>query len=252
MVTVDVVKTCRDFGLTPQSRFDILQAGLDIVKIFNPKSILEIGFGKGDWSIITSYILSNPSLNVYGIENFSAIQNGIQNNTEEGNWPDNIEKLNSYIETRKQEVGIENSFKIVEGDILNGIDQLLEPLNTKFDCIRLDCLCQHKEQIKEVLESCLKFTTSEFLLLVDDAGPNQCGNRFIACTDLVEEDKFKPLWYSSDEVAFTNIEFDTDSFMEKFDSIYPKHHYKIRPTIHYFYNGHKKQMDFIRTISLNP
>ena len=244
----DIEELFKRGDIRPQSKISVLEASLNILKTFKPKSILEIGFGKGDWSFDAALVLSDPELNIIGIENFSQINTGRELKTEEEFWPSTLIDLQGHVDKIKNDLCIEGNIKVIEGDVTVDFFNLLKKLNTKFDCIRIDCLCQHKEPIKRVLEACLYFTTPEFLLLVDDIGPDQCSSRFIACTDLIEEDRIEPLWYSSDEAAFVNYGFDTDTFISKFTEITPTY-YSIRPPIYYVYNNHRRTKNFIRTQS---
>lgn len=243
------LKQLYDSGIMrPQSKFEILEASFNILKLFKPKSILEIGLGKGDWVLLAGLVLDNPEARFYGIDNFSQIPTGKQLNTEESDWPDNVDSLCNYIEEKKSQFNIKGNYVAVGGDVEKNLVSLLKSLNTKFDCIRIDCLCQNKEPVIDVIEKCLEYTTPEFLLLVDDIGPNQCSNRFLACADLVEQDKIKPLWFSSDEAAYTNIEFDSSQFIKDFDNLSVESSYKIRPPVYFTYSNHRKVIDFIRTI----
>lgn len=243
------LKQLYDTGtLRPQSKFEILDASFNVLKLFKPKTILEIGVGKGDWVLLAGLVLDDPNARFYGVDNFSQIPVGKQLNTEESNWPDSVDKLCSYIEEKKSKLNIKGNYIAVEGDVQEDLETLLKGFNTKFDCIRIDCLCQHKEPVIDVIEKCLEFTSPEFLLFVDDIGPNQCSNRFLACADLVEQDKIKPLWFSSDEAAYTNVDFDSSQFIKDFDDISVQSSYKVRPPVYFTYSNHRKVIDFIRTI----
>jgi hypothetical protein len=208
----------RNAYCTPQSRPFVLEACFEILNIFEPKSFLELGFGNGDWSLLHSDCFSDkPNSNqvrYYGIDNFELC-------TREGShewytWARNIEELRRRIETWKYWTGTDSSFYPSDGDILKDLPEILESYNTRYDCIRLDCLCSNVEDIHKVLSQTLEYAEDNFILLVDDCGLTHCPQRLRACIQLIEEKKIIPLWISDDEVGFVSPSFDVQKFISAF------------------------------------
>lgn len=229
-----VLKYIHNQIIRPQSLLGVLEANLDLVVAVQPKTILEIGFGRGDWSLASACILdSNPEY--FGIDNFSVISHAKTTNDEEKDWPDSISKLSYSVKLKKQLLGLNNNFTLENVDVTN-TRQLFWTLNQfkkEFDLIRLDCLCQNKEQIRAVLDILLKFTAKDFVLFVDDAGASGCLVRLLACLDLVEEGKLIPIWFSEDEVAFANPEYNIDSVYEKFYATEKRYFYRTVKDFHH-------------------
>lgn len=202
----------------PQSRPFVLEACFEILNIFEPKSFLELGFGNGDWSLMHSDTFSdNPfsgQVRYYGIDNFELCN---QEGTHEWyTWARNTEELRRRIETWKYMTGVKSSFYPAHGDILNDLTDILDSYNTKFDCIRLDCLCSSASDIEKVLNIALNYADDKFILLLDDCGLAQCPQRFAAAINLVKEGKIVPLWISDDELGFVNPKFDVERFIASF------------------------------------
>ena len=228
-----VLKYISNSVIRPQSTLGILEPGLDLVAAAQPKSILEVGFGRGDWSLATACLLDSDT-EYFGLENFSIVKEAEESGNEEKNWPDSINKLNYSVKLKKQLLGLSNNFSLAEVDVTN-IRQLywvLKSFKKEFDLIRFDCLCQHKEQIRGVLNILLKYTAKDFLLLVDDAAASGCLVRLLACLDLVEEGKLIPIWFSEDEVAFANPEYNIESLYEKFYATENRYFYTIVKDFH--------------------
>lgn len=229
-----VLKYISNSVIRPQSLIGVLESGLDLVAAAQPKSILEVGFGRGDWSLATACLLGSDT-EYFGLENFSIIKEAERNGNEEKNWPNSISALNYSIKLKKQLLGLSNNFSLAEVDVTN-IRQLhwtLKSFKKEFDLIRFDCLCQTKEQIRGVLNTLLKHTAKDFLLFVDDAGASGCVVRLLACLDLVDEGKLIPVWFSEDEVAFANPEYNIDLLYEKFYATENKYFYRTVKGFHH-------------------
>tara|TARA_E500000331_G_C17230457_1_gene702395 strand:- start:942 stop:1733 length:792 start_codon:yes stop_codon:yes gene_type:complete len=239
-------------GHKPQSTLECLEPVMDVLSIFKPKNVLEVGLGGAAWSILLARLQKDPSINFYGIDNFD-----LDSSVFKGR-PDNINELIRLVDKQKMLYNIPNEFKIYDFDVTSQpLDKNGEPYSLllshfrnkdiKYDCIRLDCLCQDVKQIKSILYHCLEHTTDEFILLIDDIGANECVNRFIAAMELVKEGKIKPLLFTPSEAAFTNIFFETSNLINAFDLIEDKIYYETRPYIDFHYYG--KHTPIIRTIN---
>lgn len=221
--------------ISPQSHLGVLECGLDILDLFKPKSVLEIGFGRGDWSLAAAMILEDNSVNFNGIDNFSGIVYGKENGTEEKDWPDTIGRLQKHVNIKKTLIGVANSIKVYEGDVTNKFEHQLQKLDTKFDCIRLDCLCSSRKEIINLLETVLKFTDERFIIFLDDAVPSCCVQRFLAAIDLTENKQIKPIWFSEDETAFVNPNFDSKELITEFKKIKERRRYFLKNYLNYVY-----------------
>ena len=229
-----VIKYIHNSVIGPQSIIGVLEAGLDLVVAIQPKNILEVGFGRGDWSLASACMLEN-SPQYFGIDNFSVVPAGKENDTDEKNWPDSISKLAYSVKLKKKLLGLNNNFTLENVDITNtsSFYRVLKSFNKKFDLIRLDCLCREKKEVREALDTLLKFTAKDFVLFVDDAGASGCVVRLLACLDLVDEGKLIPVWFSEDEVAFANPEYNIDLLYEKFYATEKRYFYRTVKDFHH-------------------
>ena len=238
-------------GHKPQSNLESLEPVMDVLSIFKPKSVLELGIGSAAWSILLARLQKDPSINFYGIDNFDPVTSQLFDDR-----PNNVNDLIRLVDKHKTLYNFTNEFKIYNLDVISHpLDRNRKPYslllshlrNTdiKYDCIRLDCLCGDVKEIKDVLYHCLEHTADEFILLVDDIGANECVNRFIAAMQLVTEEKLKPLLFTPGEAAFTNISFDTSNLINKFNLIEDKSYYETRAQINFHYDG--KDSPVLRT-----
>jgi hypothetical protein len=208
---------------------------VEILKIYKPKFILELGAGDGDWITFIANALQDSSISFVGYEDFR------WKHTDE--WQTNISSLNEKIKNKLLSINLSNNIILKDIDITT-IDPNYEYQNQLFDIVRLDCLATDEPIIKKVIADVIPYTHKNTIFLVDDITVNYCPNRFFAMMHLSQEGKLKPLWFGSKEGAWVHPDFDFEKFKLHIETKMNTHWYSAD-----FYNYPMlgKQYHFIST-----
>ena len=176
---------------------------VELLKLYKPKSILELGAGNGDWILFVANAMQDNSISFIGYEDFRWKMND--------SWETTILDLNRLIQDSLSRIQLNNQVTLKNADITK-IDAMLEYRDQLFDVVRLDCLATDEEDIVNVITNVLPYTHSNTIFLVDDIAVNFCPNRFLAMMHLSQKGILKPLWFGSKEGAWVPPNFNFENF----------------------------------------
>jgi hypothetical protein len=209
-----------------------LAVTIELLKLYKPKSILELGTGNGDWIRFVANALQDDSISFIGYEDFRWQMND--------SWETTIVDLNRLIQESLSSVKLNNQVTLKNADITK-IDATTAYNGHLFDVIRLDCLATDEDVIVKVITDVLPFTHDNTIFLVDDIAVNFCPNRFLAMMHLSQENKLKPLWFGSKEGAWVLPNFNFENFKLAMEEKLNSHwytgdffHYKLLGTQYSF------------------
>jgi hypothetical protein len=209
---------------------------VELLRIYKPKSILELGTGNGDWLLFIANALQDPETSLIGYENFS----WRQDNT----WEHTIASLTELVKSKLEDRELTNTITLKNVNITK-LDPIIEYKGKMFDVVRLDCLATDEWQIKKVITDTMPYTHENTIFLVDDIAVNFCPNRYFAMMHLVQEEKLKPLWFGIKEGAWVYPSFDFEKFQLSMKDKLESHWY--RGTF-YNYPVLGKHRDFLTTV----
>lgn len=176
---------------------------VELLKLYNPKSILELGAGNGDWIRFVSNAMQDDSISFIGYEDFRWKMNE--------SWETTILDLNKLIQDSLSSVKLNNQVTLKNADITT-MDATTEYKGQLFDVVRLDCLATDESDISKVITDVLPYTHDNTIFLVDDIAVNYCPNRFFAMMHLSQKSLLKPLWFGSKEGAWVCPNFNFENF----------------------------------------
>jgi hypothetical protein len=176
---------------------------VELLKLYNPKSILELGAGNGDWIRFVANAMQDDSISFIGYEDFRWQMND--------SWEKTIADLNKLIQESLSGIKLNNQVILKNADITT-MDATTEYKGQLFDVVRLDCLATDESDISKVIADVLPYTHDNTIFLVDDSAVNYCTNRFFAMMHLSQKNILKPLWFGSKEGAWVRPNFNFEDF----------------------------------------
>ena len=212
----------------PLSEIGDLSVIGDILTIHQPKNIIELGVGNGDWLLFAAAVLKDNSVNFMGYENFTWT-------LDNGNWALDVETLNKINKERLSKLNLTNNMEIKNNDIENLSSYISEFNCSTYDIVRLDCLCNTVTQIENVIDAIMPYTSDNCIFLVDDILPSYCPNRFLSFMEKVEKNELKPLWFGEKEGAWVKPSFDVKEFSDKLATQFNQYWYTGEITWRTFY-----------------
>lgn len=208
---------------------------VELLKLYKPKSILELGAGNGDWIRFIANAMQDDSISFIGYEDFRWKMNDT--------WETTITDLNKLIQESLSSVKLSNQVTLKNADITK-IDPTTEYHKQLFDVVRLDCLATDESVIVKVITDVLPYTHDNTIFLIDDIAVNYCPNRFFAMMHLSQEGILKPLWFGSKEGAWVRPNFNFENFKLGIENKLSTHWY-TGDFFHYKLLG--QQYDFLST-----
>lgn len=196
------LKTLTDFAGPLSDNCD-LAFTVELLKLYNPKSILELGAGNGDWIRFIAIALRDDTISFIGYEDFRWKMNDT--------WETTILDLNKLIHDSLSSIKLNNKVALKNADITK-IDATTEYNGQLFDVVRLDCLATDESEIVKVISDVLPYTHDNTIFLIDDIAVNYCPNRFLAMMHLSQNNLLKPLWFGNKEGAWVKPNFDVAKF----------------------------------------
>lgn len=189
---------------------------VELLQLYNPKSILELGAGNGDWILFIANAMQDNAISFVGYEDFRWQMNDT--------WETNISDLNRLIHNSLASVELSNRVVLKNADITQ-LDAIKEYNGQIFDVVRLDCLATDESDIVNVITKVLPYTHDSTIFLVDDIAVNYCPNRFFAMMHLSKDSVLKPLWFGSKEGAWVRPNFNFEEFKLKIENKLNTHWY---------------------------
>jgi hypothetical protein len=193
-----------------------LAVTVELLKLYKPKSILELGAGNGDWIRFIANAMQDDSISFIGYEDFRWQMND--------SWEKTIADLNKLIQESLSSIKLNNQVILKNADITT-MDTTTEYKGQLFDVVRLDCLATDESDISKVITDVLPYTHDNTIFLVDDIAVNFCPNRFFAMMHLSQDNKLKPLWFGSKEGAWVRPNFNFEDFKLGIESNLNTHWY---------------------------
>jgi len=189
---------------------------VEMLKLYKPKSILELGAGNGDWIRFIANALQDNDISFIGYEDFRWKMNN--------SWETTILDLNKLIHDSLSSMKLNNQVFLKNADITK-IDATTEYSGQLFDVVRLDCLATDESDIVKVISNILPYTHDNTIFLVDDIAVNYCPNRFLAMMHLSQANMLKPLWFGSKEGAWVKPNFNFENFKSAMENKLDTHWY---------------------------
>lgn len=180
-----------------------LAVTVELLTLYKPKSILELGAGNGDWIRFITNAMQDSSISFIGYEDFRWKM--------DNSWETSISDLNKLIQDSLSSIKLNNRVTLKNADITK-IDATTEYNGQLFDVVRLDCLASDEPDILKVITDVLPYTHDNTIFLVDDIAVNYCPNRFFAMMHLSQVGIIKPLWFGSKEGAWVRSNFNFENF----------------------------------------
>lgn len=208
---------------------------IELLKLYKPKCILELGAGNGDWIRFVANAMQDSSISFLGYEDFRWKM--------DESWETSIEDLNKLIQDSLAGIKLNNQVTLKNADITK-MDATTEYNGQLFDLVRLDCLATDESDILRVITDVLPYTHDNTIFLVDDIAVNYCPNRFFAMMHLSQVGIVKPLWLGSKEGAWVKTNFDFENFKLGMNHKLNTHWYN-GDFFHYTLLG--RQFDFLST-----
>lgn len=187
----------------------------EILKIHNPKHIVELGAGAGGWSAVMWLLGQN-------LANYTLIESmkwGEQNFSWNGElFPKNLDDLKNQILSKTNDTTNFSFFKEVDAEDLE-----------KYDTFRYDGEISFKK-----FENYIKHSDEKSIFFVDDFKANVCPLRVMNVTKCVNNKILFPLWLSDKESAWVTNEEYRNYILDK---LYTNIHYIEKLNIKYIDHG---------------
>ena len=199
----------------PMSKHCDLAFSVCQLQLLKPKSILELGTGRGDWIYHVANSLQDSSIQFLGYEDFSQYNEPYMDRyKKENDWSDKY-KLHGTIQKKLSSVNLNNQVVIRDADITT-INPVVDYSGYVFDMVRLDCLTE-KSEILRVLRDIFPYTHDKTVFVIDDINVNSCPNRFLAMVDLCSEGLLKPLHIGSKESTWVKSDYDIGDYRSRIE-----------------------------------
>jgi predicted O-methyltransferase YrrM len=208
---------------------------VELLKLYKPKSILELGAGNGDWLLFIANALQDNDIKFIGYENFSWKM--------DESWETSVSNLTKLIKSKLDNANLKNQI-ILKNINITQMDATTEYNGQLFDVVRLDCLATDESAISKVITDTMPYTHPNTIFIVDDIAVNYCPNRYFAMMHLVQQEKLKPLWFGDKEGAWVYPSFDFEKFKLSTENKLKTHWY-TGDFFHYKLLG--RQFDFLST-----
>lgn len=191
-----------------------------ILDFFKPSHVLELGTGGGGWIITMNVLLGNDHIKWYGYDNFE-FDYGLD-------WPKNPAELKNRILEKSKKLGATGDNIVIRNEDITNLDvEFIRSLQIEFDIVRIDCLHENMEQVRDLLYAIMPFTSDKCVFLVDDIVPHIAINRLLGVMELVKEHKLKPFWFGLREGAWVKNQYDISNALNNIQNQKHKKYYQF-------------------------